>query len=672
MRNKIHFFYAIVLVCIWQSAMAQSNLDSLKNELSVAVSDSTRVRILIKLSAGYQFENIDQAQTYAADAHAISEKNNWNWALKESNNRIASLAYIMGDFTTALKYYNRYLQSAFSLNDSVSMAKALNNIGQTYTDLGEYDDAYSFLTRGYKLARTINDSLLQAICLQNIGHVFKELGQYDIALNHFIFSAQLSLKIGDLDGEAYIADEIGSLFVSKKDFKNAEENLLKALRVIRERNLLIIEPLTLTKFAELRLEQKQFDIALAYYDSAYQLFADSKNVFGVASTKLGKGKVLAQQQNYSESQKLIGEALSTAKLLNARILEIECYEQLSLLAEQTDDSKKSLEYYKSFKATRDSLYNQEFVEKLFQNLSSETEQKDSEIAQLSLSRSIQQAEIKRQGLIRNILAASAALTGILLFSVYRSSQRRKSLNKLLIEHQAEIKKRSLELQQLNEVKDKFFSIISHDLRSPINALTGILDLVDKDQIKPEEFAQLVKELKVQFNHTKSLINNLLDWALLQMDKLKIQPEKINVQQLVDENFKMLSSIHLKKIEMINRLPEYLFAFADLNTISLVFRNLILNSIKFTDSGGKIWVEATENENELTISVSDNGVGIDTEAQSILFNKTAGYTTRGTANEKGTGLGLILCKEFVERNGGKIWLKSQIGKGSTFYFTLKKG
>jgi len=104
---------------------------------------------------------------------------------------------------------------------------------------------------------------------------------------------------------------------------------------------------------------------------------------------------------------------------------------------------------------------------------------------------------------------------------------------------------------------------------------------------------------------------------------------------------------------------------------LVFRNLILNSIKFTEGGGRIWVETKESENDLTISVSDNGVGITKEAQSIIFEKTAGYTTRGTANEKGTGLGLILCKEFVERNGGKIWVNSEPGKGTTFSFTLKK-
>ncbi len=664
-------FYSIVFLGLIRPVFAQSNLDSLKNELSKSTSDSLRVRILGDLSNGYEFENIDQAQAYAAEARVISEKNNWNWAMKESNLRIAYLNYIMGDFTAALKYYKSYLQSARNMSDSTSIAKALNNIGQTYSDLGEYDEAYSYLTQGYKVAKPIKDSLLQAICLQNLGHVFKELGQYDIALNHFHASLELSMKIGDLDGEAYIADEIGSLYISKNDFKSAEENLSKALGLIRKRTLKIVEPQTLTKLAELSHKQKEFDRALAYYDSAALLYADSKNIFGVASVKLGKGKVLAQQRNFDQSVKLIDEALASAKVLHARVLEIECFEQLSLLSEQKGDFKKSLGYLRSFKSLRDSLYNQEFIENLFQDLRSETQTKDSEIAQLSLTQSLQANEIARQSLIRNILFVTATLAVILLFSVFRSGQRRIRINKLLMEHQEEIKKRSLELEQLNEVKDKFFSIISHDLRSPINGLTGILDLMDKDHIKPEELPSLIKELKVQFNHTKSLINNLLDWALLQMDKLTIQSEKINLRQLVDENFKLLSSIHLKKVEMVNLVPENLYALADLNTISLVFRNLILNSIKFTDDGGRIWVETKENENDLTISVSDNGVGITPKAQSIIFEKTAGYTTRGTANEKGTGLGLILCKEFVERNGGKIWVNSEPGKGTTFSFTLKK-
>jgi signal transduction histidine kinase len=264
-----------------------------------------------------------------------------------------------------------------------------------------------------------------------------------------------------------------------------------------------------------------------------------------------------------------------------------------------------------------------------------------------------------------------ALTAVLLFSIYRSGRRRIRINRLLMDHQAEIKKRSVELEQLNQVKDKFFSIISHDLRSPMNALAGILDLAERKQLDAEEFKQITKELRVQFNHTKTLINNLLDWTLLQMDKLRIHEDKVNLYNMVDENFKLFAATQTKDLEMKNLITPGTFAKADTNMVNLVFRNLILNAIKFTEVGGLITVAAKEKGGFIEIAVSDNGVGITPEVQKILFEKTSGYSTRGTANEKGTGLGLILCKEFVERNGGEIWIESEVGKGSTFFFTLKK-
>lgn len=141
--------------------------------------------------------------------------------------------------------------------------------------------------------------------------------------------------------------------------------------------------------------------------------------------------------------------------------------------------------------------------------------------------------------------------------------------------------------------------------------------------------------------------------------------------MVDDNFELLNSLHIKEVKLINSIPEDTAAYADLNMINLVFRNLILNGMKFTEEGGEITIGAKVQDEELMVWVKDNGVGISPEIQKILFEKTSGYSTRGTANEKGTGLGLILCKEFVERNGGRIWLESEEGKGSTFYFTVSK-
>jgi signal transduction histidine kinase len=495
-----------------------------------------------------------------------------------------------------------------------------------------------------------------------------------MAIENLHKSDEISMLARDSVGKAYYLDELGDVYIRKGEYDKAETSLITGLPIARHFNDDIdLESRILSKLGILYSLKREFTKALLYYDSAATINKKTDNDFGLAEINLGRGEVFMAEGKYKEAQVLVQESLQTAKILKARLMESNCFSQLSIIAEKEKDYKKALDYYKSFKTLQDSIFSQEMLEKLFQDqFLYKTANKDSQIADLNKAKTSSDSEVKKQEFIRNILVVVLALTAILLFTLYRSGQRRIKINHLLLEHQEEIKRRSEELEQLNEVKDKFFSIISHDLRSPINALSGILNLLEKQSLSPGEFASLTKELRVQFNSTKTLINNLLDWALLQMDKLKTQPEHIELHTLVDENFRMLGSYHLKDVNFINEVPGNTIAYADLNMVNLVFRNLILNAIKFTESGGRITVNSKYDSSYYTISVSDNGVGISPEVQRLLFEKTSGYSTRGTANEKGTGLGLILCKEFVEKNGGRIWMDSVPGQGSTFYFTLKKG
>lgn len=674
LKNKklvICNFCAILLLSGFYS-FGQTEVENLQKQLENAEYDSIKVDLLIKISQAYEYTDYSKSKRYAEEALELSDKIGSDWAKGKSYLRLAFLEAREGDHASSLKYYNMGLQTSISLKDSLRIAFTLNALGDTYRELGEFDDAYLFLTRSYQVARKKNDSLTMLFALHNIGVVFKELGQYEIAINHINLSQKISDKINDVDGIAYSSDELGDVYLGMKNYSQSQNYLMSALSHARKKEISVLIPRIQSHLADLYYEMNDWDRSIAYYDSVYTIHKELGNPFGIAQCELGKGKVLLKLERFSEAAGLFERSLRSAQELNARNLEIACYRELASLSEQNGDYKKAVAYFKNFTILRDSLFSQKMMGNLFQDqLRFETEVKDYEIAALSRAKAEQDSAIKLQEFIRNILVVLVALTSILLFTIFRSSQRRKRLNKLLLEHQEEIKQRSVELEQLNQVKDKFFSIISHDLRSPINALLGILNLLDNNHLKPEEFKLLTKELRIQFNHTKTLIGNLLDWALLQMDKLKIQPEKINLGKIVDENFKMLDSLHLKETILVNQIKEGSIALADMNMINLIFRNLILNGIKFTENGGQITVTAEDNGNEFTIAIADNGVGISADIQKILFDKTSGYSTRGTANEKGTGLGLILCKEFVEKNGGKIWLKSEVGKGSTFYFTVKK-
>jgi signal transduction histidine kinase len=653
-------------------ACGQGKIDSLENELNKKTPDTSRVKILVELSKEYQYSDFPKAKQYANEAIKTSENTHDKKIKILALQNIGILHTLSGDYSTALRYDNQALRLSLETEDSLNMAIDYNNVANDYYDLGEYDEAYSYFIQSYRIAREHNDSLRMAIALHNVGRVFKELGQYERALDHLNISQSMSRLIKDIEGIPYSLDEIGDVMLRKKEYDSALRTLVTAVRLTREQDLQILEPRTLNKIATIYRHRKDYKTALAYYDSARVLHEKTNNRFGIAEVELGRGHVFRDQGKYEEALQSINKSLAIARETNARILEINCYNELSSLWELKGDYKKSLTYFKQFKQLEDTLFSQDMQEKLLRDqLHFETEAKDTQIAALSRARDIRDDQLKKQEFVRNILVVVMALSVILLATVYRSGQRRRQINTLLLKHQQDMEKRSDELERLNQVKDKFFSIISHDLRSPINALAGLLDLLDKGAVKPEELPNHVKELKSRFNHTRTLLNNLLDWTLLQMDKLNLQASRIDLRRIVEENIQLMGTGHSKQIIVINQVPKDAFIYADTNTTNLVIRNLMTNAIKFTNEGGTVTIGAEEKQNEWLITVADNGIGIHTDVMKILFDKTAPYTTRGTANEKGTGLGLILCKEFVEKNGGKIWVESKPGEGSKFFFTLPK-
>lgn len=674
MRKSLPILVASCLLSV--SALSQSTSDSLRQKLEEAKVDSIKLNILFKLIQEYQYIDINKSLTYCEQAIEIAELKKESTTHKgKTYSDYGSLKSIQGDFASAIKYNNLALNIYYQLQDSAGIATAYNNLGTNYTSLGKFDESYFYHTQSYRIAVTSDKhKLQQAISLHNIGGVFKDLGQYNKAIDYLNLSLKISKEINDLEAEPYHYSEMGDIYIRKKMYDSALIALQISLQFTRERKLRIneLEPNIVLNIAKTYRLLNNNNLARTYYDSAFVTFRKNDNQYGLAQIDLGRGLVWMSEKRFSEAQKLLEESAQIAHHLNAWTLEIECYENLSKLLEESGDYKKSLSYIKQQHQLKDSLFSQGMQAKLLQDqVRFETASKEEQIKALTKMEQFRKSEVKKQELISNILVVAMALTGILLFTVYRSGQRRIKINKILLEHQDEIKKRSIELEQLNKVKDKFFSIISHDLRSPMNALAGILDLMDKDKLSEVEFKKLNKELRIQFNHTKTLINNLLDWTLLQMDKLKIQFEKIDLNQLAESNITLLTSLHLKEIKINNLITPSQYALGDSNMINLVLRNLLTNAIKFSEAGHLIEIAAKEEENNYIISVKDQGVGISPEVQKLLFEKTTGYSTRGTANEKGTGLGLILCKEFVERNGGKIWLESEIGKGSTFFFTLKK-
>ncbi|MDP2337792.1 MAG: two-component regulator propeller domain-containing protein [Bacteroidota bacterium] len=265
----------------------------------------------------------------------------------------------------------------------------------------------------------------------------------------------------------------------------------------------------------------------------------------------------------------------------------------------------------------------------------------------------------------------AIFTIIFIFGfIYLSRVRNLKNQKILLEKLVAIK--TTELNDLNASKDKFFSIIAHDLKNPFNAIIGLSEIL-KEEIKSgdpatmEEFAGLINISAVQ---TFRLLENLLEWANSQRGKIVFKPIPINLSELFNEEIDMLNDMaKVKNIELKSSFPDHLTIVADKNMLKTILRNLVSNAIKFTHRNGKVEVKAVINNKHAEISVSDNGIGMTNDAMAKLFRIDTNHSTYGTEKETGSGLGLILCKEFVEKHHGKIWVETELGKGSQFKFTL---
>ncbi|MCG2589507.1 PAS domain-containing sensor histidine kinase [Rhodohalobacter sulfatireducens] len=228
------------------------------------------------------------------------------------------------------------------------------------------------------------------------------------------------------------------------------------------------------------------------------------------------------------------------------------------------------------------------------------------------------------------------------------------------------------LSELIATKDRFFSIIGHDLKNPFSGILGFSELLI-DQLKNKHYddsLELAQMIQHSSKRVMDLLNNLLAWAQSQTGKTKFNPEYFEIDEVADEVIDLLrDSSHQKSISLTNGIPPGTLVYADKPMITLVLRNLVSNGVKFTQPGGKIDIESEKNKGEISISVIDNGVGISKDNIEDLFNVDKRHSSKGTYNETGTGLGLLLCKDFIKTHGGRIWAESELDKGSKFTFMI---
>lgn len=573
------------------------------------------------------------AMNYYDSSFVMRKKIKDNVGIGEYLNRYAMISEVRGEYEKAIDLCQKSIRILEKEKDQKALARSYNSLGILYYITGDIEQAKEQSYKSLKFAERINDDMIHATSHEHLGIIYIKEKDYDKALYHVESTIELRKKANDRIGLGGAYGNLGLIY----------------------RNL------------------RRFDESLKYFSESLIIRKELNSKRSIAASLAGIGITYYEMGKYENSLTYLLQAFSIRKATGDKRGIVASSNRLANTYFKMQDYKNAFEYLKLAKNENDSLINEQKLKAIAELQEKfEREKRDKEILLLQKENTIQTN-------FRNfLLILTLMLTVIIGFVVKAYSSKRKT-NFKLIEKNNQVTMQKEALQHLNEqlketnaTKDKFFSIIAHDLKSPYQGLLGY------SQLLTTEYATLSEEEKISFigsieklsNSTYKLLENLLEWSRLQTGQINFVPERFDLLLELYPTLSLLKQTSQnKKIDFNYSIDKAVSVYADVNMVSTIVRNIVANAIKFTHPFGKVTLTSNSKGDFIEMSVSDNGVGIKPEKIDTLFKIDQSTSTEGTAKEKGTGLGLLLCKEMIEKHGGKIWVESRENEGSTFFFTL---
>ena len=571
-----------------------------------------------------------------------------------------SFVYVYSDTAKSRSYAIEALELAQSLGK-----KSIDTKARAYFALGNFYTANHLLYQAH--AHYIKAE-----------KIFLELDNNEMLYRMYTNMIVMFINVDDLNNAAYYANKVLTMTTEKKywryimyaqqvlgearfrDNKNQEAldyflNLhQKALHT--EDSLGIIHSISSQvgqSCAEIYISMKRYQDAMPYF---YQLLSFLQTQGNIINTSVVYGKLAylhSMMHHVDSTEYYINKMMNSRQLIN--------YTYPAYLASAKIDSikgnyKSALANIQKYYHIKDSLSKEEkTTEKARLKVWHEFDQKELEKTLL------QQENLKHRKMTQILTISVVMILALLALSVifYRR----------ITEKNREITNNNREMKELHTAKDKLFSVVAHDLRSPVATLTSVLKLTHSQELDAETQVQLFKDVSQRVDNVHGLLDNLLRWSKSQMQGITPAPAYFNVQEESRMVTDILQDVAVAKgITLENRTGKQ-EVYADRDMFAVVVRNLITNAIKYTSAGGKVIIDSELQEHMLVVSVNDTGTGMPQEVQNKLFKLSETRSQYGTGNESGTGLGLVLCADFVKVNGGRIWFTSKLGEGSTFFFSV---
>ncbi len=581
--------------------------------------------------------------------------------------------YTNSELDKALETEYQLLDMISKHGEKIDSAKCFRLIGLVYMQKSWYDKSLDNLMRAQHLFSESGDSAMQAKALMNVGIVHDCMNNYPMSLSYYNKALDYFKRTKNENGIADCELNIAIVLAKQKNYKPACENLLSAIKIYEKSGN---DSYLAAAYINLGLTSKKmgnYNLAIEYLDKALKIWKQEEDQYHICYYHLNMGEIMLDMKRTEEAAKYLNTAEKLAKEVGSKDLLAKSYEFLSDYHVARNNFKEAYSYLDKSKQLNDSILNAETTEKVSQiQYQYEIAKREVEKEHLVKQNLNKELELSKKNLMLYILGAILVIIAVLVILLITQNRIKRKTNE-----QLEVKNDLIELQKdelisLNVSKDKFLSILAHDIKNPLSSIHGISDLLltDYDKLTEEEKKIFTRDIHTLSTNLFEIINTLLTWSTSQSGMITYRPIQFSIGKLCGKTANNLQTVAKQKdIVIESTVDEKLMVLADENMIISVLHNLINNAIKYSYHGTKIRIESIRLEGFAQISVIDSGIGLSAESQAKLFKYDQHFMNKGTAGETGTGLGLILCKDFVTKNGGTIKVESTLKEGSTFVFTL---
>lgn len=674
-------FLLVLAIVASPKGDSTSKADSLEKLLKAA-NDSQRIELLIELSVIYQRNNPEKSLNYLNQAQLHAEKVNNLEGKAKVQMAFGEYFIAKSNYKDAFHSFNDALKLYETIGNYQKIGEAHLNIATIYNRLGIFDQAVSSAGKALVIFDNQKD-------IQNLGKVYNLLGiiydntaQYPKSISYYLKSLEAFSVLNNEQAVTNTYLNLSIVYYKTGRINDALQIMNKSIERAKEYKDDRLLSISYNNMALLYSNSKDYQLALEYNLKAIEIKKRLGDQRSIMISLINLAETYVQLDQPDVAYKNATEALQIGKQLHARLEMKDAYNVIAKIHAEKGRFKEAYQAKEAYSLLVDSLFGEEQKQKIAMAQEKfELQKLESENTLLRQNNVISELKLEKTVFTRNFLIIGLLLTIILIsLMIFQGIMKRKAntklidLNQQLVKLNTRLSENELALKETNASKDQFFSIISHDLRNPLASMISFVRILrrDHDSLTPEEWESLVNEFDKTVTRTSNLLENLLMWSRSQTGRVVFKPEKICINSIMNDCIDLYkTSASNKNITISTEMPSRIFVNADVNMLETIFRNLVSNAMKFTPAEGIIQLGFTDNEKMITVYVKDSGIGMPKEIKDKLFTLGSHVSRIGTDNEKGSGLGLLLVKDFVEKHGGRIWVESQQALGTTFFFTLPK-